>query len=239
MSSPSFSIICCFYNEINILQKKFNKFFEFSSKLNFDHRFIFIDNNSIDGSKEFLKKEEKKKIKNFSFIFNDKNIGKGGSIKKGLLETDKEYAIIFDIDEYELLDLKKINKIINVESFDFLVGSRIFENKANFIYKKNYYGVKLITLIINFLFNLKLTDAAGATKMIKMSEYKKYFFLTNKFDFEFDVLCRFAKNKKKINEFYSQYAPRTYKEGKKLRAFKDGFTILKIILINFFINNEK
>ncbi len=239
MRNPSFSIICCYYNEINILQKKFYKFFEFSSKLDFDYKFIFIDNNSSDGTKEFLKKEEQKKRENFFFIFNDKNIGKGGSIKKGLSVTDKEYAIIFDIDEYELSDLRKIYDIINREDFDFLVGSRIFKNKANFIYKKNYYGVKFLTFIINFLFNLNLTDAAGATKMIKMSEYKKYFFLTNKFDLEFDVLCRFAKNKKKISEFHSNYEPRTYKEGKKLRAFKDGFTILIVILKNFFLKNEK
>ena len=132
MSSPSFSVICCFYNEINILKKNFEKFFEFSSNLDFDHKFIFIDNNSTDGSKEFLKIEEKKKRENFSFIFNDKNIGKGGSIKKGLSVTDKDYAIIFDIDEYELSDLKKINDIINREGFDFLVGSRIFQNKCDF-----------------------------------------------------------------------------------------------------------
>ena len=87
------------------------------------------------------------------------------------------------------------------------------------------------------MFNIKLTDSAGATKMIKLSEYKKYTFKTTKFDFEFDVLCKFAKNNKKISEFYSNYNPRTYSEGKKLRAFRDGFTILIIILKNFFGNN--
>lgn len=239
MSSINFSVICCYYNELNILKKKFNKFDEFSSELNFDHEFIFVDNNSTDGSKEFLKKEEQKKRKNFIFIFNDENIGKGGSIKNALSLTDKEYAIIFDIDEYELLDLKKVYDIIKNEDHDFLVGSRILKNQKNFIYKKNYYGVKLITAIINYLFNIKLTDSAGATKMIKISEYKKYSFETTKFDFEFDVLCKFAKENKKISEFYSSYEPRTYSEGKKLRAFKDGFTILIIILRNFFRNNDK
>jgi len=234
MSNLNFSVICCYYNEINILQNKFNKFLEFSSTLEFDHEFIFIDNNSQDGSKQFLEKEKQKKIKNFFFIFNDKNIGKGGSVKKALSLSNKKYAIIFDIDEYELLDLNKIYNILKNEDYDFLVGSRIYKNNANFIYKKNYYGVKLLTKLINFLFNLNLSDAAGATKMIKLSEYKKFLFKTSQFDFEFDVLCRFAKNKKKINEFYSSYKPRTYKEGKKLRAFKDGFTILKVILKNFF-----
>ena len=69
--------------------------------------------------------------------------------------------------------------------------------------------------------------------MIKMTEYIKYTFATNKFDFEFDVLCKFAKDNKKISEFYSKYEPRTYSEGKKLRAFKDGTLILKSILKNY------
>ena len=240
MSKINFSVICCYYNELNILQKKFDQFHKFSSKINFDHEFIFVDNDSYDGSKEFLIAEKKKNKKNFFFIFNENNLGKGGSIKKALSLANKKYAVIFDIDEYELLDLVKIFDILKSEDHDFLVGSRIFkEKKANFIYKKNYYGVKLITAIINYLFNLKLTDAAGATKMIKVSEYKKFAFTTNKFDFEFDVLCRFAKNNKKINEFNSNYEPRTYKEGKKLRAFKDGFTILIVILKNFFKKYEK
>ena len=53
------------------------------------------------------------------------------------------------------------------------------------------------------------------------------------FDFEFDVLCRFAKHNKKISEFYSEYSPRTYEEGKKIKPFKDGFTILKTIIRNY------
>ena len=100
MSSINFSVICCYYNELNILKKKFDRFEKFSSELNFDHEFIFVDNNSTDGSKEFLKKEEQKRNKNFVFIFNEKNLGKGGSIKNALSLTDKKYAIIFDIDEY-------------------------------------------------------------------------------------------------------------------------------------------
>ena len=93
MSSINFSVICCYYNELNILKKKFDRFEKFSSELNFDHEFIFIDNNSTDGSKEFLKKEEQKRKKNFVFIFNDKNMGKGGSIKKALSLTDKKYEL--------------------------------------------------------------------------------------------------------------------------------------------------
>lgn len=233
MNNVSFSIICCFYNELEILKKNFKKFYEFSNLYKFKYEIFFVDNNSNDGTKEFLLNEKKRNINNHIFIFNNKNLGKGGSIKKALEISKNNYAIIFDIDEYQLEDIQKIYNILIKNDHDFLVGSRIKDDNAKFIYKKNFYGVILLTKIINFLFKLTLSDSAGATKMIKLSEYKKFLFYTYGFDFEFDVLCRFAKHNKKISEFYSEYSPRTYEEGKKIKPFKDGFTILKTIIRNY------
>ena len=98
MSKINFSVICCYYNELNILQKKFDQFHKFSSQINFDHEFIFVDNNSFDGSKEFLTTEKEKNKKNFFFIFNEKNLGKGGSIKKALSLANKKYLFSLAID---------------------------------------------------------------------------------------------------------------------------------------------
>ena len=81
IKSINFSVICCYYNELNILKKEFDKFDKFSSELNFEHEFIFVDNNSTDGSKEFLKNEERKKNKNFFFIFNKKILVKEDLLK--------------------------------------------------------------------------------------------------------------------------------------------------------------
>ena len=82
MSNIKYSIICCYYNEINILNRKFVNFIEETKKFPFIHEVFVCDNNSNDGTKEFLKKIEEKKIKNFNFIYNNSNLGKGGSIKK-------------------------------------------------------------------------------------------------------------------------------------------------------------
>ena len=41
------------------------------------------------------------------FIFNEKNLGKGGSIKKCISLSQGEFIVIFDIDEYLINDLIK------------------------------------------------------------------------------------------------------------------------------------
>ncbi len=235
MSKFKYSIICCYYNEINILNKKFHNFIKETKKLPFSFEVFICDNNSKDGTREFLKKIELKKMSQFNFLFNDTNIGKGGSIKKCAALSKGEYILIFDIDEYLTKDLIIADSILNKnKNIDFLVGSRISHQKK-FIYKKNYYGVRIMTMIINLLFNTNISDSAGATKIFKKSIYDKFKIKTNGFDFEFDVLCKFAKNGYKISDFPIEYFPRSISEGKKLKAFKDGTKILISIIRNYLI----
>ena len=175
-----------------------------------------------------------KKNPKIKFLFNTKNLGKGGSIKEAIEYSKKDYIAIFDVDEYLLDDLLNGFKTIqDRNNIDFLIGNRIHENNQ-FIYKKNFYGVKFISFIFNILFNQKIRDTACATKIFRKQFYKNYKYSQNEFDYEFEVLCIFAKNKGIISEFNVDYNPRTFKEGKKLRAFKDGSMILKTILKSYF-----
>jgi dolichol-phosphate mannosyltransferase len=235
MHKSSFSIVCCFFNEINIVKTKFLNFLNEISDIKYEYEIIICDNKSFDGTTEFLKDLEKKYPK-LKFIFNAKNLGKGGSIKEAIKNSSKDYIVIFDIDEYFLDDLVEGFKIIKEQSnVDFLIGNRIHKNNQ-FIYKKNFYGVKFISFIFNTLYGQKLSDTACATKIFKRKFYENFNFIKNEFDYEFEVLSVFAKNKAQILEFDVDYNPRTFKEGKKLRAFKDGSMILKTILEAYFKN---
>ena len=134
MSKFKYSIICCYYNEINILNKKFHNFIEETKKLPFSFEVFICDNNSKDGTREFLKKIELKKMSQFNFLFNDTNIGKGGSIKKCAALSKGEYILIFDIDEYLIRDLIKI-AISNAPKRVFKFSKIILKNLFFFILK--------------------------------------------------------------------------------------------------------
>ena len=93
MKSINFSVICCYYNELNILKKEFDKFEKFSSELNFEHEFIFVDNNSTDGTREeilYLKKRNK----SIYYIFRPRKLGIGSAHKDGLKFAYKKKQIV-------------------------------------------------------------------------------------------------------------------------------------------------
>ena len=152
------------------------------------------------------------------------------------LELQKgKYIVIYDMDEYVYEDLIIADSLLKKNGdIDFLIGSRALEGK-NYIYKKNYYGVRFLSILINLLFKTNITDAAAAIKFFRKEIYDKLKVETCGFDFEIDLLCKYAMRKHNIAEFPVQYFPRTYEQGKKVRAFKDGLTILRTILKNFFI----
>jgi len=233
MHNIDYSIVCCFYNEIQILKKKFDKFLKEIKNSPFSYEILICDNNSDDGTYEFLKEIESRSLKNFKFIFNSSNLGKGGSIKKCVSSSRGKYIAIYDMDEYAYNDLIVADSILKKNHhIDFLVGSRLLTGK-NIIYKRNYYGLRFMSYLINLLFKTNIKDAAAATKFFKKEIYDNLKIVTNEFDFEFDLLCKYAIKKQNIAEFPIQYFPRTFEEGKKLRAFKDGSMILKTILKNF------
>lgn len=226
------SIICCLYNEVDLIDSNLVNFINKirNSKLNLE--IIIIDNNSNDGTRKKLKElKEKKLFKNITYIFNNTNLGKGGSIKKACKIAVGKYCCVFDIDEYFVKDLFNGIRKIKARNFDFLVGSRVHE-RNKYIYKSNYYGVRFLTFLINFFYNTTLTDSAGAIKIFDKKKYNQTFIKTSGFDFEFELICKFAKKNFTIGEFYTTYTPRTFAEGKKLVAWKDGSKILAVILKN-------
>ncbi len=235
MPEIKYSIICCYYNEISLLKNKFLSFVEEISNFPFSYEIILCDNNSNDGTKEYLREIKNVNFNKLKIIFNDKNLGKGGSIKKAIGLSSSKYIVIFDLDEYLPKDLVKADDILsNNNQIDFLVGTRLSHQKK-FIYKKNYYGVRMMTMLINFLYNTNISDAAGATKIFKRSIYSNLNISSSGFDFEFEVLCKFAKQGYLVTEFPIDYYPRSFEQGKKLRAFKDGSQILKTILKTYFL----
>lgn len=226
------SIIICVFNEINTVGKILEKIDKIELPSNLEKEIIIIDNNSTDGTKEFLKSllnHNKYKI-----IFKDKNYGKGNSIITGIKEASGNLIVFQDADlEYDPNNYAKLVNYLNKNKLDAVFGSRIMHDEDYFYYKLNRFAVVNLTRLINFLFNGKFTDVATNHKLVKTEVLKKLNLKSKGFNLDFEISLKLAKYGFKCGEIPIQYFPRTYKDGKKIN-FIDAIKSLHIIIYFYF-----
>ena len=100
------TIIMCSYNEAERIEAAVDDLYESAMERSETFEVIALDNGSTDGTKEWLKAAE---YPNFKKIFNEVNLGKGGSIKSGIAMSKGKYVVIHDPDmEYKASDIWRL-----------------------------------------------------------------------------------------------------------------------------------
>ena len=220
------SIIIPCYNEQSTIKEIINKI---NSQSNIEKEIIVIDDFSNDKTREILEKDLKNNI--HKIILNERNYGKGYSIKKGIEIDSGDCIIIQDADlEYDPTDYKKLlDPIINGVA-DVVYGSRfIGTSERRVLYFWHTIGNKLLTLFSNMLSNLNLTDMEVGYKVFKSNVLKEINLVENRFGFEPEVTAKIAKKNIRIYEVGIGYFGRKYSEGKKI-TWKDGFSAIRCIV---------
>ncbi len=225
------SIIICVYNEIKTISEIIKKVESQNLIKNIEKEIIIIDNNSTDGTKEFLQKLII--TGNLKIIFNNENIGKGGSIKKGIRESSGELIIFQDADlEYDPSEYNKLLDCLLVNNLDAVYGSRYLGGKDFHIYKLNRFAVFFLTFIINILFKTSFTDSATNYKLIKSDIIRNINFISKSFSIDFEITLHLGLLDTRCSEIPIEYNPRKYLDGKKIN-YIDGIKSIYIILYYF------
>ena len=220
------SIIIPCYNEQSTIREIINKI---NSQSNIEKEIIVIDDFSNDKTREILEKDLKNNI--HKIILNERNYGKGYSIKKGIESASGDCIIIQDADlEYDPTDYKKLLDPIINDVADVVYGSRfIGTSERRVLYFWHTIGNKLLTLLSNIFSNLNLTDMEVGYKVFKSNVLKDINLVENRFGFEPEVTAKIAKKNIRIYEVGISYFGRKYSEGKKI-TWKDGFSAIRCIV---------
>ena len=234
MKKKTLSIIICVFNEINTIKKIINKVEKTKLPVDWNKEVIIIDNLSNDGTREYLKKISKKQ--NFKFFFQQTNLGKGNSLRKGIKLATGELTIFQDADlEYNPENYYNLIEKLYEKNLDAVYGSRLILKKRYHIYIINELSVIFFTKIINLFFKTNFTDTATNYKLIKTEILKNMNLISNSFAIDFEISIKLGIKGCKIFEIPIDYNPRKYEEGKKINIFdgiKSLYIILKLILIN-------
>lgn len=240
------SIIVPCFNEAKNLPAILSKLIDLKLPENFSKEIIVINDKSTDNSLEILQSFAAQH--NFITILNNPfNLGKSQSVKKGILASKGDWVVIQDADlEYEPEDFVFILEQVLKHNCDVGYGNR-FGLYNGVIYWQNFLGNLFLSFFSN-LFTIWKTrvfipDMEVCYKLVRgeiFRELAKDIVSKSNFGFEPEITAKLSKYKKgqeylKFIILPIRYNPRSFAEGKKMKAFRDGFkALIEIIKYNLF-----
>ena len=214
-------------------------------KLPCEKEIIVVDDGSTDETKSQISnlKSQPHNVE-FKTIYHKTNKGKGAAIKSGIREATGDYILIQDADlEYNPSEIPKLlypilnmSKSSSISEKIAVYGSR-FKNNQAIIPIVYFWGNRLLTLLINLLYSIRLTDMETGYKLLPVSFLKKIKLESSHFDIEPEITAKLITNKISIIEVPISYKGRTHVAGKKLTV-RDAFGAIRALLYYRFISNK-
>ena len=219
------SIIIPCFNELNTIEEIVLRLLKY---VKYDKEIIIVDDGSSDGTEDIIRNKLSSQVS--KLIQNDKNYGKGYSVRKGIQAATGDIIVIQDADlEYHPSDLNKLIEPIKNGFADVVYGSRFISTEERRVL--NYWhsvGNYFLTFLSNVFTNINLTDMEVGYKVFKSEILKNIDLKENRFGFEPEVTAKISNKNIRIFEVGIKYFGRNYTEGKKIN-WKDGISAIRCI----------
>lgn len=210
------SVIICCYNERATILEVIRRTQAVDLGPAWDREIIVVDNFSTDGTRELLQQVNDPEIQK---VFHPRNLGKGMSIRSGIAHMSGDYMLIQDADmEYDPQDHPRFCQYVVAHQAAAVFGSRVLGGQVRSRYRRTLWGNRLLTWLTNVMFGSRLTDVATATKMVRADVAKGLNLTTTDFNLDFELPDKILLAGYAIHEIPISYHPRSYAEGKKIKA---------------------
>jgi hypothetical protein len=201
-----------------------------------DREIIVIESNSTDGTRELAKRyQSHPEIK---LVLQDRPRGKGNAVREGFKHATGDIVLIQDADlEYDLDDYEALLEPILSHRALFVLGTRHAGDwkmrqfaKQKVLATGLNLGHAFFTGLINVLFRQRMTDPFTMFKVFHRDCLFGLEFQCNRFDFDHELVIQFVRKGYRPLEIPVNYVSRSFREGKKVRLFRDPFTWLWVDL---------
>ena len=206
-----FTLVIPTLNEEDTIEEVLNQV------INVTDDIIVIDGKSTDNTKSI--------VKNFNVRFyQDKGLGKGSAIRQSIHLCKHPIVVFFDADgSHDSKDINKLIKPIIYNNADLVIGSRMLggseELFGSFFEFIRLFGSMIISLTINYRFNVRLTDYQNGFRAIKIDVAKKINLQSNSTTIEQEMAMKCLQYGYIVNEIPSHEFKR--KGGySKINVFK-------------------
>jgi len=224
------SILIAAYNEVTTIVPAIEALMPVLSSLKCEFEVIVVESNSTDGTREILQRN----IQNLgiSLLLQESPMGKGSAIRLGMTKMSGDVFLIYDADaEYLASDIPKLLEPIEKGLTSFVLGTRHEKGRAMRVMDEHRIRPALMNLahrffttLINLSFFVKLTDPFTMYKVFRTDVFKEIEFVSNRFDFDWELVCKAIRLGCNPIELPVFYKSRSFSEGKKVRFIRDPLT---------------
>lgn len=229
------SIIIPVYNEEKTVAKLLKRVLSVKYPVK-QVEYIIVDDASTDASSSNIAKIAIPKSQG-TIIRHKENQGKGAAVRTGIKKATGEYIIIQDADlEYNPKDIILLLEALEKKGRPVVYGTRLNRlpnlrrDERTPVFLLHYLGNKFLSVITSVLYRNWITDMECGYKLIPRKALKDIPLHAKGFEFEPEITAKLLKRGYKITEVSISTNPRSYKEGKKLYAMRDGTKALWTLL---------
>jgi dolichol-phosphate hexosyltransferase len=188
---------------------------------------VVIENGSTDATRRRL--SDRKWPDEVRLIMLDRNVGKGGAVRRGLDEATGSHTAVLDADlEYDAADLPKLLEPLLAGDAQAVIGIRNFRAQSSYGF---WYvmGGRGVTLVANALFNAWITDILSCLKVAPTELLRSLHLQEGGFGIDAEIPARMLRAGVRSFEVPVTYRARTREEGKKLTP-RDALVMLRTLL---------
>lgn len=209
------SIIIPAYNEAFRVTKTLNSISQYFAGKSYDYEIIVVNDGSSDATKKIV---ENLNIPHLTILTNQKNYGKGYSVKRGLLYAKGNYRLFVDADNATPIETTEILLEFARQRYDIVIGSRSINGARVVHYQplhRRWLGI-LYSFLVHFIIDLReIHDTQCGFKLLsqKAAEHVLSQCTINGWTFDVEMLVIAKRLGYKIKE-----VPVTWKDQPKTKV---------------------